>query len=45
VIITEFKDCYILVEMDGREDEEEVGNVDIEHESVSIECEVTKWQL
>jgi hypothetical protein len=42
VVITEFKDCCISDEMDGREDEEEVGNVDIEHKSVSIECEITE---
>jgi hypothetical protein len=42
VIITEFKDCCISDEMDGWEDEEEVGNVGIEHKSVSIECELTE---
>jgi hypothetical protein len=28
--------------MDGKEDEEEVGNVGIEHKSVSIEYEITE---
>jgi hypothetical protein len=45
VIITEFKYCCISDEIDGREDEEEVGNVGIEHKSVSTECELRKWQL
>jgi hypothetical protein len=37
VIARRFKKCCISDEMDGREDEEEVGNVDNEHESVSSE--------
>jgi hypothetical protein len=30
--------------MDGREDEEEIGNVGSEHESVSSEYEI-RWEL
>jgi hypothetical protein len=31
--------------MDGREDEEEVGNVGSEHERVSSECEIEDSEL
>jgi hypothetical protein len=31
-------------EMDGREDEEEVGNVGSKHKRVSSECE-TRWKV
>jgi hypothetical protein len=39
-----FKKCCIYDEMDGREDEEEVGNVGNERENVDSEYE-TRWEL
>jgi hypothetical protein len=37
------RNCCISDEMDGREDKEEAGNVDSEHESVSSEYR-TRWR-
>jgi hypothetical protein len=39
-----FKKCCISDEMDGREDEEEVGNAGSECESENSEYE-TRWEL
>jgi hypothetical protein len=33
-----FKECCVSDEMNGREDEEETGNVGSEHKSMSSEC-------
>jgi hypothetical protein len=39
MIVKEFKKCCTSDEMNGREDDEEVGNVGNKHECVSSECE------
>jgi hypothetical protein len=36
VIVRGYKKCYVRDEKYGREDEEEVGNVGNEHESVTV---------
>jgi hypothetical protein len=36
--------CFISDEIDGRENVEEVENVDSEHQNVNSECE-TRWEL
>jgi hypothetical protein len=40
VIVKGFRKHCLSYEIDGMEDEEEVGNVGSEHQSVSSECEV-----